>query len=163
VPRNPGAYDQALICENGHVATSMLRLAPEDDAAFCEHCGARNLKQCPNCERPIRGHYVGGAIGFPYVRPSFCIYCGKPFPWTEKTLSAAKELADEIEELSADDRERLKQNLEEIASDNPRTEVAAGRIRNTIARIGPATGRVLERLATEIATEAARKILLGGP
>lgn len=99
MPRNPTDYDQALICENGHVATSMLQRAPEHDAPFCDKCGAPTLRQCKHCENPIRGYYFSGAVGAPYRRPAYCIQCGKPFPWTEASLEVGRELLDELEGL----------------------------------------------------------------
>lgn len=160
--RNPTAYDQALICENGHVATSMLQRAPEHHAPFCAQCGRPNISECPGCGAPIRGYYFSGGIGGGYPRPGHCVRCGSPFPWQVAALEAARELADEIEELSPDERERLKQSLEEIASDSPKTELAAGRIRKTIQRLGGPTGRLLEKVAETVATEAAKAAMRGG-
>lgn len=67
--------------------------------------------QCPTCKEYIRGTYeVKGVavVGFEFLPPRFCEYCGNPFPWTESALSAAKELADSLEALNDDEKEELK-------------------------------------------------------
>ena len=159
---NPTDYDQALICANGHVATSMLRRAPAHFAPFCEQCGQPNLSECPGCSAPIRGYYFGGAIGGHYFRPAYCIQCGAAFPWQQQAMEAARELADEIEELSPEERTRLKRSLEEISTDSPRTELAAGRIKKVVERLGGPTGQLLQKVAETVATEAAKAAMRGG-
>lgn len=160
---NPSDYDQALICDNGHVATSMLRRAPQHQAPFCERCGAPNISTCPNCERPIRGYYFGGGITLGWDAPPYCVYCGKPYPWTVKAMEAAHEAVDDTEELTPDERERLKRSIEDVATDNPKTEASARRIRKMLDRLPGTAGEMIEKVATAVATEAAKRILLGGP
>src|SRR6202035_1814042 len=46
-------YEQALVCENGHLITDALRLAPERAVPFCKKCGAPTLSTCPSCSAPI--------------------------------------------------------------------------------------------------------------
>jgi hypothetical protein len=50
--------------------------------------------------------------------PALCfpeIAFGKPFPWTAEKIEAAKSLADELENLSAEDRAALKIAIDDVA------------------------------------------------
>src|SRR5688500_3176588 len=119
-----GRYHTAQICRNGHVITTYSD--PEFRKNFCTRCGAGTITQCEKCCTDIRGYYeVPGVIDASPSRfspPSFCYNCGHPFPWTATRLQAAQELADELEELSDQERAMLKQSLDEIIRDTPRTE-----------------------------------------
>ena len=58
------------------------------------------------------------------------------FPWTSARLAAAKESAGEVEGLSEDERETLKNSLDDLTADSPKTEVAASRVKALIAKSG---------------------------
>ena len=73
------------------------------------------------------------------------------------------EIAGESEGLSAEDRERLKESLDDIGSDSPGTQAAASRLGRIAATVRGPTGVALQELITEIAADAAKKTLLGGP
>ena len=79
----------------------------------------------------IYGHYVPpgvSAVGGRYGRPpNFCFECGKQFPWTAEKLSAAHELADELENLNQDERAKLKTALDDISFSGPRAETSMAR------------------------------------
>jgi hypothetical protein len=93
--------------------------------------------------------------------PALCYDCGKPFPWTAERLKVGKELADELEDRSLDDREKIKGALEDIARDGPRTEAAAVRLKRLLGKGTTATGKALWNIAISVATEAATKGLFG--
>jgi hypothetical protein len=104
-------YDTAQVCLNGHAVNDMVRAAPQLNKDFCTECGAPTITACQNCKAPIQGEYhVPGVFGFgaAYSPPSFCHKCGAAYPWTEAKLQAARELADELDELSPDEIEVLK-------------------------------------------------------
>lgn len=126
---------------------------------FCSECGAGTIDACPNCNNRIRGSYKEGMS--PYDRPSFCIHCGSPFPWTVAKLNAAKELADEIEGLSEDDRQKLKSAFDDISSEGPRSQVGAARLKRMLGNATTAIGKAAWKIGIEIATETAKKALLG--
>jgi hypothetical protein len=95
----PG-YDTAQVCLNGHVVTSMSQSSPERLRKFCEKCGEPAITACPTCHQSIQGFYLNSmVIGLRYELPAFCGECGKPFPWTEQRLEAARELTNEAEHL----------------------------------------------------------------
>src|SRR5262249_45611479 len=122
-----GHHTTAAICLRGHVATADVQNHEAQVTKFCRKCGAAIITMCQHCRTAIHGHFVppgasgvGGTLG---VVPAYCHECGKPYPWTEEKLTAAKDLADEVEELSAEDRAKVKSALDEIAAPGPRSEV----------------------------------------
>jgi hypothetical protein len=90
------------------------------------------------------------------MRPAYCGRCGKPYPWTETALAAAKEFADELD-LNPEDKTKLKATFDDLTVDTPRTELAVHRFKNFIRTIGPAAGDVLTKIMINVATEAAKK------
>ena len=93
------------------------------------------------------------------TRPIFCPDCGKPYPWTEAKLKAAQELADELDNLSPEERDLLKKSLDDIMLDTPQTIVAATRFKKIAAKAGKATVKELRKLVVDIASETAKKII----
>lgn len=91
--------------------------------------------------------------------PSFCPGCGKPFPWTERAVAAAKELADEVEGIDDAEREKAKGSFMALTSDTPQTTVAATRVRKLIAKAGPIIGGGIRDIVVSIATDAAKKTM----
>jgi len=158
-----GRYLTAAICNNGHVATDAVEFH-ENPGKFCQHCGTAIIMACPHCRAAIRGDYhVPGVFALShYSAPAFCHNCGKPFPWTAEKLAAAKDLADELEDVSADDRAKLKTAIEEVATGGPRAEAGAARIKRMVGKAGTAVGQALWKISVEVASEAAKKILTGG-
>jgi hypothetical protein len=155
-------YDVAQICINGHVITSALSRHPNFVKKFCDKCGAETISKCLNCSQPIQGLYFGGSITFTsYTAPNFCYSCSKPFPWLEKRLEAAKDLSDEIENLSDTERAQLKKSLDEIVSDTPQTTVAATRLKKLIAKSGQFAANAFRDILVDIASEAAKKVIWG--
>lgn len=68
---------------------------------FCPKCGAPTMTVCEHCNSQIK---VGN-------RPAYCVRCGKPMPWTETAIEAAKEYTDELEKLTAEEKTALKGTL----------------------------------------------------
>ena len=115
---------------------------------YCSTCGAPTLDACDHCKASIpKGN-----------RPAYCGQCGKPFPWTETAVKAAKEYADELN-LSSEETTALKATLDDLASDSPRTELAAHRFKKFVQKLGPVAGDVLKTIAVNFVTEAAKKAL----
>ena len=162
-------YDIAQICNNGHIITSRFASRPESRKKFCDKCGAATITNCQNCNSPIRGYsrptiddsgglVMGSSLSAP---PSFCPDCGKPYPWTEAKLKAAQELADLLEDLSSEEREILKKSFDDIVQDTPQAAVAANKIKILIAKVSKIAAEQIRKLVVEIASETARKIILG--
>ena len=161
-----GSYQPALICRNGHAVNAFTVTSPECNADHCRTCGAAAISRCEHCGAPIKGHHdIPGVcvLGIIYQPPSFCDSCGRPYPWTEAQLQAARDLADELDELSPEDRERLKGSLNDLISDTPRTAVAATIFKKATTKLGVEGGAALKKIVTDIACEAAKKLLFPTP
>ena len=176
---NDGWYDTAQICTNGHVGNWMSISKPEYNKKFCYKCGAPTINNCPNCNAPIRGYYHQGlltqeeldrmvleALNPPpktildyTTLPSFCPDCGKPYPWIEAKLKAARELTDLLEDLSSEEREALKKSFDDIVRDTPQTKVAATQFKRLAAKVGKIAAEQLRELVVDIASETAKKII----
>ncbi len=161
---NDSWYDTAQICTNGHVINSQSISRPDHNGRFCEKCGAATITNCQKCNSPIRGYYHVPPMGtLDYADlplPIFCPDCGKPYPWTEAKLKAAKELADLLEDLSLEEREILKKSFDDIVLDTPQTKVAATQFKRLAAKVGKIAKEQLRELVVDIASETAKKIIL---
>jgi hypothetical protein len=114
-PGNENArYYAGQICLQGHVQSSDGKY-PVEVGEHCKQCGNKVIDACSSCEAPIRGQDL--YLAFPYVRPSFCHKCGRPYPWMEERLQTAKELLSHDEKLSLEEREKLWDLLRYVMSD----------------------------------------------
>ena len=77
-------------------------------------------------------------------------------------MAAAKELADELDDLTEEDRAKLKGALDDISRDGPRSEVGAARVKKILSKVGGGIGNALYKVAVDVASEAAKKVLTGG-
>ena len=163
---NDSWYDTAQICTNGHMINSQSVYRPEHNKEFCDKCGAPTITKCQKCNSSIKGYYhVPIFIQPNYTKlplPSFCPDCGKPYPWTEAKLKAAKELADELDKLSLEEREVLKKSLDDIMvmEDTPQTPVAATRFKRLVAKAGKVAADGLWFIIRDLVSETAKKIIL---
>ena len=77
-------------------------------------------------------------------------------------MQAIRDFTAEAEGLSAEDRDVLTGNLNDVAADTPRTELAATRVSKVLEKLsGPAAA--LRKLFVDVASETAAKIIKGGP
>lgn len=164
----------AIYCLNGHYVglvnsgiqgrASMLRIQAAINSdrtertaqAFCTTCGARNMSACEACHTPIDHQ-------FPGQTHNYCAGCGKPFPWTETILNSAKEYADELEELSNEEKSTLKSTFDDLTKDSPRTEIAASRFKRILRKVAPDAAEAIRKTIVEIASSTAVKLIRGGP
>lgn len=156
LPRKQG-YDIAQICHNGHVITVAAISSHYEQQDFCDKCGASTIKTCPSCNAFIRGLDQG--IGFGFTMPHYCYSCGKPYPWTKAKLEAIQELAGELDGLTEKEKAALKQSLEELTYDTPKTEVAAIKVKKFLAKASGSTLSVFREILVEIASETAKKAM----
>lgn len=160
-----GTYDVAQICLNGHVINSSARSSPQHNQEFCDKCGARTVTRCPNCDAPIRGDYESYEVVIipgHYSRPSYCHNCGKPYPWTDTKLKAARELSEELSSLTPQEKELLKRSLDDIVQDNPRTTLAAMWVKRLLGKAGKEeASNALKAILIDIVSEAVRKQIWG--
>ena len=152
-------HSVAAICIKGHVASDGIEY--RSAGKFCEDCAAPVITACPGCQTPIKGFPRDVLSTAAYYPPAYCFACGAAFPWTTEKLAVAKELADELDGVSADDRAKLKTAIEEVAAGGPRAEVGAARIKRLLGKASSGVGQALWKISVEVASEAAKKVLLG--
>jgi hypothetical protein len=158
-------YQIAQICTNGHVVRSTLESAEEAEGRYCERCGMQTITRCLNCREPIQGEIYNphvAVIGVHFPAPPFCIYCGNPFPWTESGLKAAKEYAEELTNLSPEEKETLKKSIDDIVKDSAQTNVAVVRFKRLVPKGGKEASEVLKSILINLATQAAKDAIWGG-
>lgn len=126
-------YDTAQVCLNGHVITQFAATRRENQKKFCDKCGAETVVACPTCSKPIQGyHHTGRFHGLvKEAPPAFCHECGTAFPWTEKRLAAAQQLADEAPEFTPEDRQQFQQSLGDLVKQTPNTPCCGQQIQKT--------------------------------
>lgn len=159
-----------VYCTNGHyigaynkggrswqaVVSAMAEEEREDAphrAKFCATCGAKNLSACEHCDAPIRPVIHGRG------RPSYCVECAEPFPWTAIALAAAKEYTDELDTLTDEDKALLKDSFADLTVDTARTPLAASRFKKMVAKAGPVADDALIQIITGVLTEVSAKLL----
>ena len=115
---------KSAICENGHKISTTLKPEEKPLAKFCSQCGGKILDECEYCRAFIPGgtlktrkfiNFVAEELSYEneyryestYPIPNYCIFCGKPYPWTEKFLENYQQLLD----LSSDE---IDENLKNI-------------------------------------------------
>jgi hypothetical protein len=144
---------------NGHSINAVLNSTDESDQRFCDKCGATTTTICQHCGVGIRGRYRESLIFAPYVPPNYCHRCGKPYPWTDATLRAARELADELDELTPEQRETLKGSLDDLVVDTPRTGLAATRFKSIVAKLGPVVAQGFKEILLDVMTDSAKRLI----
>ncbi len=128
---------------------------------FCRECGQPTLTRCENCGAAIRGdHSIPDVVSFfAYSVPAFCHSCGHAYPWTAARLQAARDLAQEAEGLSPEEREVLTESLDDLVRDSPNTPVAASRFRRVVAKAGQAAAQGFRSILVDVVSETAKKML----
>lgn len=163
----PENYDIQQVCENGHQITACYNLYPKRRKEFCQNCGALTLTACPTCSKEIQGNRTrihesfldsrrGGSKIIPVGRanvPNFCSNCGKPYPWTERKIAAAKQLFEEFGDLDDKQKETIEEDINNITKDTPQTELSAMRIKRIWKKSGKIAYNVVMELASKIAAE----------
>jgi hypothetical protein len=155
-----GRYSDAEICLNGHTITEMLSSSPRRHEERCHQCGAPTITACPTCGARIRGQEV---VEFyvEYELPSYCHNCSAPYPWMETKLQAARELADEVDDLAPEERDKLKGTLDDLVADTPRTALAATRFKRLATKAGPAIAEGFRHILVDVVSESAKKMIWG--
>jgi hypothetical protein len=156
-------HDVSLICLNGHVVNDSSRTMPQFNAKHCDNCGEPTIDTCPACKKPIKGAYISSGVYGVGVQtaPSFCQECGKSFPWTERRLSAAKELADELDGLSSDDKLKLRGALDDLVKEGPKVEPAKLRFKQIMKKVGRKGYDMMKSVVTDLVSDSVRKSIYG--
>lgn len=155
-------YYTMMVCENGHVITDRLEESSRG-SAFCDECGAKNITTCPGCGASIRGDLIdtGGIafIGFSSKAPKYCPECGQPYPWTEASIVALKELAELDDALSEEDATVLADSAKDIMSETPKTKVASMKFKKILGKAGKETASAARDLFVDIVAETAKRTI----
>lgn len=159
-----GTYRVAQICLNWHVATSSADQHPQLMERFCSTCGEATIMHCPHCSTSIRGNYDVPDIVFVgsfYDRPRYCYNCGKPFPWTERSIASAMGLVEEGGDLSAQELQQLHVDLLELTKDSPKIQVASLRFKKAMGKLGGSVASGVKDIIVDVLSEAAKKVIFG--
>ncbi len=158
-----GYFDVSQVCLNGHVITRNARRSLQFQKKFCDRCGAETIMACPECKTPIQGEYhaegvfvLGSTMGPP---TGFCSNCGRPYPWTQRRIEAASVLANEMENLSIEEKDILEKSLDSLIRDSPDTELAASRFKRIMAKVGAESYTAMKSILVNVLSEAAKKTL----
>jgi hypothetical protein len=160
-----GWWDVAQICLNGHMISQQVVAERDHSQAFCSRCGKATVMACRHCRAPIRGvyHVPGTYVLDDVALPSYCLGCGRPYPWTETQVLAAKELANELEHLKPQEREALKRTIDDLLTETPRTQLAVTRFKRLMVKAGPDAGIALREMLVNVLSEAVRRAIWGNP
>ena len=104
-----------------------------------------------------------------------CLGCRRPFQIACQLLlqlrqalsldnceaRAAKSLADDLEEMSGEDRAKLKTALDDAVAGGPKAEAGAHRTKKMLGKATTAVGQALWKIIVDLASETAKKILTG--
>ena len=154
-------YDTAQICLNGHTVNASSKGYPQHNQLHCKRCGAGTTTECSACKAEIRGDYNVPSVfvSSHFKAPAFCHNCGKPYPWTQKGLEAARELAAEIEGLTDSERAFLTSSLDDLVRDTPQANVAAVRFKKIVSKTGTAVAQGFKDILINIVSETVKKLI----
>jgi len=157
-------FDTAQVCLEGHMINDHAESEPESNKKFCSKCGAATILACPHCSVKIKGYpHIPNVCSLPVDEPEkFCDNCGHPYPWSESRLRAAIDMSGELDGLTEQDREDLKKSLPDLLRDVPNTPVAATRFKKIFRKVGGKGGELVWDILKDVASETAKKIILGG-
>ncbi len=157
-----GWYDTAQICLSGHVINSAVKASPEHSAKFCKVCGESTFTTCAVCKTEIRGkHFMKGVwdLSARIALPRFCEVCGNPYPWTQAKMKAAQDLVSVVDNLSEEERNELRNSVDDIVKDTPQTTIAATRFKKLIKKADKGAAEGFKNILTDIISEAAKKMI----
>jgi len=150
-----------LVCRAGHLVGDPYD-RPGQESTPCPICGAETFSSCLGCREPIWALSSPspppiGTSGSPADQPApqlprYCHCCGRPFPWTERVLSAVRSVIREIAALDPYERDQLRRSIDHIVHETPQTRLAVLRINAALSRVGGETAASLRALIVSIAS-----------
>lgn len=157
-------YDTAQICLNGHVINGSFHDYPEHNQDHCDKCGKATITKCQKCNAEIRGDYKSidvGAVCGDITAPNFCHKCGTPYPWMTKKMEAFREITDNLEEITSEEKEKLKSSIDDIVVETPNSEVAGLGFKKILKKLKKDSYECIRGIIVDIASEAIKKSLFG--
>lgn len=117
--------------------------------------------ECPECKALIRGKYhIPQVVGFyNYSLPHYCYNCGHAFPWTERALDAATQLANDDGSLSDEEKKEFAVNIKEIVRETPIAKASASRLRALFGKMAGGTASMIREIIVDIVSESAKKVI----
>jgi len=153
----PGGLDYidlAIVCADGHVINPESQANPENNHKFCQRCGEPAVHHCSNqnCAMGIRGvdHKRGAPSAANWSPPAFCSHCGTAFPWTERKTRQLIETIDEIEDVEAEDRNRMKSYARDIISETTQSGSATRFWKKVAEKAGGSAQKIIETLIANV-------------
>jgi hypothetical protein len=144
-------YVAAQICLSGHVLDA--EGTDVERGQHCPKCGEASIDACQHCNGIIRGGNIYRSTG-DYKLSYFCHKCGHPYPWMEERLRTARDMLDQDDKLTEDDRKALWSDLKYVMSD-PMADLVPEKKKLISFKLGKATDWVREALLDLVAKTAA--------
>lgn len=152
-----GGFETGQVCRNGHPITGNAQ--SQFAAAFCPSCGEETVTHCTKCRTHIRGNLSDAVWVSGWEPTAHCHACGSTYPWTAAKLSAVKELAEAVEELTTHEREILAELMPHLVQESPRTKPAGFKVATIVNKLpGPARD-AFRGLFNDIVIEAGKSAL----
>jgi hypothetical protein len=158
--REMKGYDAAQVCLNGHLITTFVYTQPDYNKKFCDTCGEATTSACVRCSAEIRGHYYQpGVTDFtsPGPPPPFCHNCGHLYPWTERRLKAAREVAEDADRLNETEKKALNESVEVLVHNRPGAPGAIIEYKKLAAKAGKQVAEGLRSILVDVVSEAIKK------
>ncbi|QSR89275.1 DUF2321 domain-containing protein [Methylacidiphilum caldifontis] len=154
-------YDVAQICLNGHLINDAAQRYPMHNKNYCTICGAKSITKCENCNEDIQGMYYNPKYITikEYTIPSYCHFCGTPYPWTQTKIEAARIRIKEIESLSDEEKELLNQSINDLIKDTPKTNLAIDRVKRIMLKTKQDIAMIIKSIIADIAAESVKQLL----
>lgn len=176
-------HDNVIVCLNGHIVNPRVNACPDQTVRFCQECGKAAIGACPECKAPFKwssferdgliisrgGHEATlaeleqrGLLKWwqtPREPHKFCERCGKPFPWTEKAMAAAKDGIKDLEGLDQQEKGQLRDALPDLVCQSPKTSRAASLFRRLLLKTADHGAPFLTQCLANIACALAKKEL----
>lgn len=147
----------AFICENGHVISTESR---ECSKKFCSACGKPVVSTCESCGSKIPGRPVHEyEWGAPYIVPSYCEKCGKPYPWVTAALASTILAIRESKEFSQVEIQQIESILPDVICETPKTQLAAVRIKNAIEKGKDFAANILKQFVIDFGCDLILQLL----
>lgn len=158
-------YDTAQICLNGHYVNESYHRYPQHNKNYCDKCGEMTVINCQNCGTEIRGYYESNvviiAFGEEHTPPNYCYNCGKPYPWLDRKMKAAVEMAQLEEVLTEEENNNFSEYVKDITTDTPKSQVSAKKINILLKKFTSSSITIMRSLLVDIASETAKKVIQG--
>jgi hypothetical protein len=74
---------------------------------------------------------------------------------------ALEETIDFEDSLAEEEKKLMKSNIDDIINETPRTEIASMKFKKGLAKAGKESTKIVRDIIVDIASETAKKVLLG--